>query len=739
MNTESQTSTDPYHDLGDHETLAPILSRLAGLKGVAVPRHRFAYQSGGADGEIFDDLSIEAKLTALWLTRFKDGLAEPLKANAVGKKTFPLVWASKKSNTVYVVRGEESNGFVCESAQGSVETLQHSDLADGIWLRLEISENEDEAARKRSFSAKQWFSFAIRKHRNVFMEAVFATFMVSVFGLTSALYTMQVYDRVVPTQGFSTLWVLTIGVALAIGFELLMKLVRSHMVDKACKYIDLELSSVFFGKALDIRADARPRTVGTFASQIRHFESVRNFMTSSTLFILADLPFALFFIGVIYLLAGPVAYVPLAIIPLALLIGWLMKNPIERYTQEHQQESNKKNGLLIEAIDGIESIKAANAEWKLLERWRELTALISQSELKTRLLSVASSSAAQSIQQVSYVGIIATGAYAISNGDLTMGGLIACSIISGRALTPLTQFPSLIVQWKNAQIALEVLDSIMAMPSESSSERIVVPDDCSGRIDVSDLSFSYGENMPSIQIDKLTLNPGDRVAVLGTVGSGKSTLIKVLSGLYQAQSGKVFLDGVDITQIASDFVREHVGYLPQDVRLFQGSLRENLVLGLPALSDSQILRAAALTGLDAAIRSHPMGLEIPISEGGKGLSGGQRQLVGLTRLLLARPDVLFLDEPSASMDAQLETRVMQHLFQELPEQATVLVATHKAGVLKYVNRLIVMDGGKIVMDGPKDAVIAKLNEQAASVLAARKQDGSADRAKPLGSNAGGEE
>jgi ATP-binding cassette subfamily C protein LapB len=723
--------TDAYAGLGEHDDLAPILSRLAGLKGVAVPKHRFAYQMSKAEQLSYAEMSTENRLSELWLARFPDGFVKRVKGRSLKKADFPYLWASDSGDRVYVVRGEQHDGYVVESAAGDVETLPHAGMVDGSWLRLEVSENADEAAKKRDFSAKQWFSFAIRKHRGVFFEAVFATFMVSVFGLTSAMYTMQVYDRVVPTQGFSTLWVLTIGVALAIAFELAMKLVRTHMVDKACKYIDIELSSVFFGKAMDIRADARPRTVGTFASQIRHFESVRNFMTSSTLFILADLPFALFFIGVIYLIAGPVAYVPMAIIPLSFLIGFAMKGPVERYTQEHQEESNKKNGLLIEAIDGFESIKAANAEWKLLNRWRELTATISQSELKTRLLSAASSSAAQSIQQVSYVGIIATGAYAISNGDLTMGGLIACSIISGRALTPLTQFPNLIVQWKNAQIALSVLDNIMAMPSESTAERIIVPDVCKGAIDVKDLSFAYGENMPTVEIPKLSLRAGDRVAILGTVGSGKSTLIKILAGLYQAKEGKVFLDGVDLTQVAPDFIREHMGYLPQDVRLFNGTLRDNLVLGLPALSDSQILRAAGLTGLDAAIRNHPMGLEIPISEGGKGLSGGQRQLVGLTRLLLARPDILMLDEPTASMDASAETRVMKHLFEELPENATVLVATHKAGVLKYVNRLIVMEAGRILMDGPKDAVIAKLNEQAAAQLAAQGQ-------KPAVDTAGGE-
>jgi ATP-binding cassette subfamily C protein LapB len=436
-------------------------------------------------------------------------------------------------------------------------------------------------------------------------------------------------------------------------------------------------------------------------------------MTSTTLFILADAPFALFFIFVMYLLAGPVAYVPLIMLPFTLLIGLLIKRPIEKYTSESMEESNKKNGLLIEAIDGIESIKSTSSEWKLAARWAEMTKKIGVTDLKTKLLSTFSSSVAQSIQQFTYVGIIAVGAYQISEGELTMGGLIACSIISGRALTPLTQIPNMIVQWKHAQISLGVLDNIMSLPSENDATRSIIPDHCNGQIHLKDMQFAYAENTPAISVELMTIKPGERVAILGAVGSGKSTLIKLLSGLYQPLSGQVFLDGVDMTQLSVDYVRQHVGYLPQEVRLFNGTLRENLILGLPIMSDSQILHAAELTGLGAAIRNHPLGLEIPISEGGRGLSGGQRQLVGLTRMLLAKPNVLLLDEPTASMDANLETRVMQHLFAEIPKEATIVVVTHKAGILPFVDRVVVMDNGKVVVDGPREKVLEALNKQAA--------------------------
>ena len=705
-------STNPYQGESVREDLAALLSRLASLQGVAVPGHRFVYQQEAESGVALEDMAVADQAIAIWGARFPEGPTTKLKLEKLVKSDYPMLWVSSSGEELRLLRGKQNGEYISESSDWTVHTLSEEDLAQGQVIQLMVHQDQSLQDELASFSAKDWFVYAARKRRGVFFEAIFATFVLSIFGLMSALYTMQVYDRVVPTKGFSTLWVLTIGVMMAIFFELVMKLVRSHLVDKASRAIDLELSGVFFSKALAIRSDCRPQTVGTFASQIRHFESVRNFMTSSTLFILADAPFALLFILVIYFIAGPVAFVPLMMIPVGLIIGLSMRGPIERYTAENMEESNKKNGLLIEAIDGVESVKAASAEWKLEDRWRELTKTITATDLKSKLLTTFSTSSTQSIQQLSYVGIIAAGAYSIVNGDLTMGGLIACSIISGRALTPLAQMPNMIVQWKHAKIALDVLDGIMAMPSEREHQRLVVPDSCKGEVKLKQVGFAYEENAPQLAIEKLSFKPGDRVAILGAVGSGKSTLIKILSGLYQPQQGGVFLDDMDMSLVANEFVREHIGYLPQEVRLFNGTLRDNLVLGLPALSDSQILKAAALTGLDQAIQNHPNGLEINISEGGKGLSGGQRQLVGLTRLLLARPKVLLLDEPTASMDNRLEEFVMQHLFDQLPDDSVIVLATHKAGVLKHVNRIVVMDSGKVTLDGPKQEVLDYLADQA---------------------------
>ncbi|TXI64257.1 MAG: type I secretion system permease/ATPase [Limnohabitans sp.] len=696
--------------------LAAVLSRLAALLGQAVPAHRFGMMSVTDAGLPLDALSRFERLKVWWSSRFPESEITEVDADRLSTEMFPLVWVSNDQSTVRLVRSRSGRGaLMTQNEDGETVVLELDEVRHGSLLRLTTTPAQPGEMAFASMSATDWFAYTLRRYRFVFFEGVAATFVLSMLGLVAALYSMQVYDRVIPTKGYSTLWVLTIGVTIAIVLELVLKQVRAYMVDRACKVIDQELSAVFFGKALAIRMDARPRTVGTFAAQIRQFESVRNFLTSSSLFIMADLPFGILFIGVIAMLAGPVALVPLVMVPIAILAGMAFTGRLEKLTVMHMEESNLKNGLLIEAVDGIESVKATHAEWKMLARWRAMTATIAGSELQMRSLSALSGNLTQAIQQLSYAGMIAAGAYAINAGNLTMGSLIACSIISGRALAPVAQLAGLIVQWKHAQVALKALNGIMAMPSDrEDKERLVVPETCVGELRMDKVEFAYAKGVPGVQVPALQIRPGERIAILGAVGSGKSTFIKLLSGLYKPLAGQVFLDGVDMSHLAVEHVREHIGYLPQDVRLFKGSLRDNLILGLPTPSDTQILRAAAMTGLDVTIQNHPKGLELEIAEGGRGLSGGQRQLVGLTRMLLATPKVLMLDEPTASMDGQLELKVMRHLFEQLPKEATVLVVTHKPALLSYVSRLLVMDRGRIVLDGPRDEVLSRLNQSAAT-------------------------
>lgn len=712
------------------DPLSQSLTRLASMQGHAVPWHRFAMMSETLDGAPLANLAAAEKAIELWRARFP--------ASDIYDASFPLsptdapaLWVCQErmepgEAQILIVCGMVSTGaLTCVDHQGKSVNLSAVDAAKGRVLVMRTDEPlasardnatgahdlGSDAPKIKRRTARQWFRHAIFKRWRTFVEGAITTMTVNVIALGSSFYSMQVYDRVVPTQGFSTLWVLTVGVLMAILLELVMRQVRNRLVESACKAIDEELSGVFFGHALAIRMDQRPRTVGTFAAQIRHFEMVRNFMTSSTLFIFADAPFALMFVVVIAILAGPVAVVPLIFIPISIVAGLGFRSRLAKLTEVHMQESNRKSGLLIEAIDGIESIKAAGAEWKMLDRWRALTHLLGRDEMAIKNITNLSSNLTQTLQQLSYVGLIAAGVFAINKGDLTVGGLIACTIISGRALSPIAQISGLLVQWQQAQTALRGLDGIMAMqPDSQPGERRMVPGLCSGNLNVQKLKFGYGPDAPALTLDDLRISAGERVAVLGAVGSGKTSLIKVLSGLYKPAEGRILLDSIDMNNLAPEFVREHIGYLPQDVRLFQGTLRENLALGLPSPTDEQIMQAARMTGLDRLLSSHPKGLGIEISEGGRGLSGGQRQLVGLTRLVLAQPRIMLLDEPTASMDPQLEEHVAERVFGTRPQDTTLVVVTHKPAMLRHFSRIIILDKGKVVADGPRDEVLRRIRD-----------------------------
>jgi len=566
--------------------------------------------------------------------------------------------------------------------------------------------------------AMSHFRTAIWQRKSVFVEAIVLTIVVNLIGLATAMYAMQVYDRVIPNQTMDTLVVLTIGVLLAIVFDTLLKHTRMIMVEKACKAIDTELSDLFFTQALNIRMEQRPSTVGTFAAQIRMFETVRQFLTSTTLFLLADVPFALIFIGVIALIAGPLALVPLILLPITLLIGFMFIKPVSRLSIANAQESNIKNGLLIESIDGIESIKSLQGQAGFMSRWHDLTNVIGQNDLALKKWSGLSSTLSQFIQQLSYVGLVSFGVYQITQGELTMGGLIAVTIISGRALAPLAQTAHVMVQWQQSKAALTGLNDLMAKPIDdqlSDNLPLLHPDHAQGLLQVSQVDFSYDQQYSAISIANLSINPAESVAILGGIGSGKSTLLKLLSGLYLPNEGRVFFDQVDTAHLSQQFLREHIYYAPQSNKLFNGTLKDNLLMGLErsSIGDSELLDAAKMTGLIDLVTAHPRGLGLMINEGGKGLSGGQQQLVGLTQLVLRiqrkTPKVLLLDEPTSALDGQSEAKIM-NVMTDLIKQTggTVVFVTHKLSQLVYANRIVIMDKGKVIADDSKEIILPKL-------------------------------
>ena len=696
----------------NHESLVPlskVFSRLAALRGFLIPSHRFLLtqeEISKLDGD-----GVKSVLAHSWSQGFPSGslykISKPIKAD------LPCFWLSQESDAYWVVKGLKSDGsYACENSDGISVDLTLQDSAKGFFYGA----NDNDVTSEAYFSgdetpktATEWFFYAIKKRRMQFVEGMVATSMANILALAGSFYAMQVYDRVVPAQNYQTLIVLSIGALIAVTFELLMRQLRAVFVDKACRSIDNELSGVFFDQALSVRMDARPKSVGTFASQLKQFELVRNFLTSSTLFVLTDAPFAIVFIIVIWMVGGYVALPPLLLLPISLVLGFYAKFKLARLSEDQVRDANIKNGLLIEAVDGIESIKSIGGEWKFLDMWRKLNSESTSKELKVRNVTNFVSNSTHALQQISYVSLIGLGVYAIHSGDITMGALTACSIISNRALSPIIQLPAMIVQYQHAKAALQGLNNLMAMPRDREiGQRAIVPETSLGNLKLEAASYEYEKDLLALKPLNLKIVSGEKVAILGAVGSGKSTLLKLMSGLYKPTDGKVFLDNIDMTLISPEFLREKIGYLAQEVRLFNGTLRENLTLGLASPSDEHILEIASLTFLDRVIKQHPQGLELMIAEGGKGLSGGQRQIVGLTRMLLAKPTLLLLDEPTASMDPDLEKAVLKNLFESLPKETTIVVSTHKTTLLNYIDRLMVMDKGAIVIDGPKATVLSEL-------------------------------
>lgn len=691
------------------QELAVLLSRLAALFGHAVPAHRFTMMSVAHDGLQVSDLDRVSKARTWWAHAFSEGDCETI-ARPDDESNYPALWIANEGSQCVLLKGRLSSGeFIGESATGKPSTIAASQIDEGTTLLFTTASGTQDDEAPNNKGATDLFLRALMKRRTPFLEAVTATTLASFLALGASFYSMQVYDRVIPNAAYSTLMVLTVGVLLSVALEAVLKQFRIHIVEKACKAIDLELWGIFFDRMLRIRMDARPRGVGSFASEVRQFELVRNFMTTSTLFLLADAPFIIFFVIVIGFVGGVVALVPLALLPIVLVIGLVARWRISKLSDGQLRDSNQKTGLLVEAIDGIEAIKAANGEWKMLDRWQTLSEEAAQRESKVRMITAGATTMTQAVQQLSYVLMVCVGAYSATMGWVTMGAVIACSMISNRALSPISQLSGLIVQWQHAFSALKSLNKLMQLPVDRlPGQRMLIPQSCAGDIKLEGAGFAYGKAPPAFKGGNLHIRPGQRIALIGPVGAGKSTLLKLLSGLYQPTEGRVLLDGVDMTLLDPAYVREHIGYLTQDVRLFGGTLRDNLTVGLPSPSDSQILAACARTGLDKVIRSHPAGLELLLSEGGRGLSGGQRQLVGITRLLLALPKIMLLDEPTASMDGDLENYVMRNVMQDVAPDSVLVLSTHKTGLLRLVDRIVIVDGAKIVMDGPRDEVLEKL-------------------------------
>jgi ATP-binding cassette subfamily C protein LapB len=582
-----------------------------------------------------------------------------------------------------------------------------------------------------SGSAYQLFRQVLLSHKGIFLQAALASMLANFLALASSMFSMQVYDRVMPTRGIPTLVVLTTGVLLAALLELLIKMIRSRILDGSIQSMDLTLSHTIFRRLLGIRMDQFPASAGTLSAQLRSYEMIRSFASSATLYLVVDTPFALLFLGVIVMLAGPeVAMVPVVFFGIALAIGLFYRNRIAHHAKIGTAASNRKLGLLVETVAAAESIKAAGSGWHHLTRWHHTNEQSVAADARIRQYSERATLLALSMQQVSYLLLVAVGAYVAVTNHLSTGGLVACSILSGRVLAPVGALPGLIVQWAHARSALDNLEKVFALQGDNHEVlRPLTPDKILGRFELSNVRFTYPGRPSTLAIEQLQINAGEKVAIIGAIGAGKSTLLKLLAGLYAPQQGSVLLDGLAVQQIGRDHLSQHLGYLGQEVRLLGGTLRENLLAGLPPIPEQQLFAICEETGLSAIVAAHPKGLDLDIAEGGSGISGGQKQLVALTRLLLSHPSAWLLDEPTAAMDDATEQRSLMVLRRAMRPDATLILITHKLSLLDLADRLIVLTPAGVAMDGPRDAVLARL-QQNSQRLQVVKPDAHASNAQP---------
>ena len=559
---------------------------------------------------------------------------------------------------------------------------------------------------KKIGAASMALRAALRAHLPLFGRVGVATVLMNLLAVVSSLFAMQVYDRVIPNFAYSTLWVLASGVFLAYIFEIMFKVVRLKMLEASALRLDEALSLHFFEKVMALKLDRRPSRVGSLVAQIRDYESIKNFFTSSSLFVLADLPFVFLFIAVIAMIGGNIAWVLVIFMPICLFIGLVAYRPMARLQSEQNDEMARRTGILFEAVSGAESVKSQGGEARFGDVWLKSTRMVGVNGEGLRTVSAYSTFATSFFQQLAWMAVIIVGVYEIQNGTVTMGGLIACSILAGRALGNISQITQLLLQWHNARHSLDVLNKVLECPSDDAPDRQGNTQTAPLHLSISELKYAYeGSQNAQLTVPRLEIKQGERVIILGNNGSGKSTLLRLLAGLATPSAGEVKIAGLDLQHCRASWLREVIGYLPQDVRLFSGTLLENVTFGLPMPDEAQIRNALQLTGLIHAVERHPLGLTLPIREGGAGLSGGQRQMVGLTRLALQNPKIWLLDEPTASLDSDAEER-LRNFLQQIPRDRTIVFTSHKPNWIALATRVMGLQDGVIKLDSPADQVKA---------------------------------
>jgi ATP-binding cassette subfamily C protein LapB len=667
---------------------------------------------------------VEEKLTPELFVRAADraGLkAKVLEKNLldIPELVLPATLVLKRDRAVVLLSFDLENGkaTILESKTGSekvvaLDALKQAYSGFVIYTRAAYHLDPDiEKTHLKGKTKDHWFWSVMRSSWRIYRDVLLASLFINLFAIANPLFTMNVYDRVVPNNAVETLWVLAIGVLIVFLFDALLKGLRGYFIEVAGKKSDILLSAFLFERVLGSRYSERPESVGAFTSQFRDFDQVRNFYTTATISSFVDMPFVIIFLLLIFYVGGPIVIVPLVALPLILGYGLLMRKPIKHAIEQTYASGAQKNATLVESLVGLETVKALGAEGLVQRVWEQSVGHLSIWSQKMRMLSMSVGVVSGAVTQVANIVIIIVGVYLISERELTMGALIASVMLASRVLAPIAQVATLLVTYDQTKTALEGLDQIVSKDQERDPKKpFVKRPSFNGAIRFQGVSFAYpGEEHPVLHNVSFSIKPGEKVGLIGRIGSGKSTIHKLILGLYKPTEGSILLDGIDIQQIDPADLRRHIGYMPQDVVLFSGTVKTNIMYGSPHVEDESVLRAAEVSGVKEFVDGHPLGFDRPVGERGQALSGGQRQSVGMARAMLNDVPMYLFDEPTSGMDNTTETIVTQRLAKAVSNE-TLLLVTHKASLLSMVERLIVLDNGKIVADGPRDSVIEALQK-----------------------------
>ncbi|MFT5702053.1 MAG: ATP-binding cassette subfamily C protein LapB [Desulforhopalus sp.] len=593
----------------------------------------------------------------------------------------------------------------------SLDTLEEDYLGYVFFLKRQYDEHGQDNLINQSTSDTHgnWFFGTLYRFRSIYARVVIATLFINIFVIAGPLFTMNVYDRVIPHNAIDTLWVLAIGIGLVYFFDLILKYIRTILLENAAKKSDIILSSMLFQHAMNIKMVERPRSVGAFASNIRDFDGIRSFFASTALTAFIELPFSVIFLFVIYSIHPLLVLLPLTVIAILFMVTVPMKNSIQKIVDSTHEAIGKRNSILVESLSNLTTIKAFNASSTVQWHWEESTGDIASKSLRSRVRFSSLSTLSSFLTQLCSVLVIVVGVYLIREGELTMGGLIAVNILASRSIAPWTQAAALLTNYQQMKIGLQSLNTLMAKEEERpAGKRFIRRPEFRGDIEFKEVNFTYpDEEKKALKNISFKIKAGERVGIIGQVGSGKSTLSSILMGFYEVESGAVFLDNLDIKQIDPVDLRNSYNYVPQEVTLFSGTVRDNITLRVPHANDDEIVKASSFGVVGALTDRHPLGMDLQVGERGYNISGGQRQAIAIARAFIKDSPIILLDEPTNAMDYNTEKKVIDNLREGAKGKTTIII-THKPSILTIVDRLLVIDDGVLVMDGPKDEILAKL-------------------------------